>query len=198
MRILILVLGTACTNLLLAINVRGQSFSNSTSALSKDSSFSTKAVDLLLESYKAVLIKNTQFFLGGTVESEQILAQERGKQDQIIPPGELVFDVGDNFGFGSVINPPTALNGLTRKSFILPGSSTFNTLPITINFQQRLGDSQRLLLQAIGVDPQLFGIDLSYTLIPKTLPGAFSANFIYQSTLNPAFESEDSDRNVIL
>ncbi|BAU65319.1 surface antigen [Stanieria sp. NIES-3757] len=197
-RILILVLGTACTNLLLAINVRGQSFSNSTSALSKDSSFSTKAVDLLLESYKAVLIKNTQFFFEGTVESEQVLAQEQKKQDQVIPPGELVFDVGENFGFGSIIEPPTALNGLTRKGFILPGSSTFNTLPITINFQQKVGDSQRLLMQAIGVDPQLFGVDISYTLAPKSLPGAFSANFIYQSTLNPAFESEDSDRNVTL
>ena len=48
-----------------------------------------------------------------------------------------------------------------------------------------------MLLQAGGIDPQVIAFDLSYTIAPKSLPGAFSSNLIYQSTLSPAFQDDD-------
>ena len=240
MRLLILVLGTACANLFLTTAVGGQSFSNfasaspsSTSATGDvsnksqthriktqdrqtspidevqsgstvsrqstlDRSISTQAADLLWKPHNGIMTSNTKFSLEPTVESEQILAQQKEKKDDYIPPGQLVINLNGGFGFGSVIEPPTALNGLTRTGFVLPGSKNFTTLPITLHFQQPLGDSQSLLLQLESVDPQVFALDLSYKIAPQSLPGEFSANFIYQSTLHPAFESEDSERNVTL
>jgi outer membrane protein insertion porin family len=169
-------------------------FAPSISRLSTlDSSISTRAADLLWEPRNGILTNNAKFSLEPTVESEAILAQKEDQQDEdkqedYIPPGEIVIKLSSGFGFGSQIDPPTALNGLTRKSFVLPGSKSFNTLPVLLHFKQGLGDNQGLLLQLAGVDPQVFALDLSYTIAPKSLPGAFSANFIYQSTLHPAFE----------
>lgn len=179
-------------------------FAPSISRLSTlDSSISTRAADLLWEPRNGILTNNAKFSLEPTVESEAILAQKEDQQDEdkqedYIPPGEIVIKLSSGFGFGSQIEPPTALNGLTRKGFVLPGSKTFNTLPILLHFKQGLGDNQGLLLQLAGVDPQVFALDLSYTIAPQSLPGAFSANFIYQSTLYPAFESENSERDVTL
>ncbi len=171
--------------------------------------YSIQAADLIFEPDNLVLSKsqlvqpvlgvlpwtsNTNFSLEPTVASEPILAQQEEKpeeqQEQFIPPGEVVIPVGTSFGFGSTTFPPNGLNGLTRRTLILPGSQSFNTLPIGLYLQQRLGDSQKLLLQAGGVDPQVISFDLSYNLAPKSWSGGISANFIYQSTLSPAFKGE--------
>ena len=171
--------------------------------------YSTQAADLIFEPDNLVLSKsqqaslfdngvswtsNTNFSLEPTVASEPILAQQEEKpeepEEELIPPGEIVIPVGRSFGFGSTNFPPNGLNGLTRRPLILQGSESFNTLPIGLYVQQRLGDTQKLLLQAGGVDPQVVAFDLSYTLAPKSWSGGISANFIYQSTLSPAFQSD--------
>ncbi len=171
--------------------------------------YSTQAADLIFEPDNLVLTKsqqaslfdrgvswtsNTNFSLEPTVASEPILAQQEEKpeepEDRLIPPGEIVIPVGTSFGFGSTNFPPNGLNGLTRRPLILQGSESFNTLPILLYLQQKLGDSQKLVLQAGGIDPQVVAFDLGYTLAPKSWSGGISANFIYQSTLSPAFQSD--------
>ena len=171
--------------------------------------YSTRAADLIFEPDNLVLSKsqlvqpvlgvlpwtsNTNFSLEPTVASEPILAQQEEtpeeKQEEFIPPGEIVIPVGTSFGFGSRTFPPNGLNGLTRRTLILPGSQSFNTLPLGFYLQKRLGDSQNLRLQAGGVDPQVIAFDLGYTITPKSWTGGISANFIYQSTLFPAFKGE--------
>ena len=228
LKLLIVVMATAGTQLFLTTAVRGQSFSNSTLAapnstaaageesqespiptLEKQERYSTQAANLIFKPDKVVLKKsqqaslfdsgvswtsNTNFSLEPTVASEPILAQQEEKpeeqQEQLIPPGEIVIPVGTSFGFGSTTFPPNGLNGLTRRTLILPGSQSFNTLPLGFYLQKRLGDSQNLRLQAGGVDPQVIAFDLGYTLTPKSWTGGISANFIYQSTLFPAFKGE--------
>ena len=229
LKLSILVIVPACSNIFLTTAVRGQSFSNSSLASPNSTSatedvsqesqiptletqerYSTQAADLIFEPDNLVLTKsqlvqpilgvlpwtsNTNFSLEPTVASEPILAQQEEKpeeqQEQLIPPGEIVVPVGRSFGFGSTTFPPNGLNGLTRRALILGGSQTFNTLPIGLYFQQKLGDSQKLMLQAGGVDPQIIAFDLSYTLTPKSWAGGLSSNFIYQSTLFPAFQDDD-------
>ena len=193
LKLSILAIVNAYTNIVLTTAVWGQSFSNS--SLGARNSTST-AGDVSQEAPISINEKQDRYSTQATdlifePDTEPILAQQEEQQEEPITAGDIVIPLSTSFGFGPVVFPPSALNGLTRRSFILPATKSFNTLPISLHYQQRLGDTQKFLLQAGGIDPQVVAFDLSYTIAPKSLPGAFSTNFIYQSTLSPAFQDDD-------
>ena len=98
---------------------------------------------------------------------------------------------GFTFGFGSLVGEPTALQGGTRKRINTIGQRV-SLFPAGGHFQQGLGANQRLLLEVIG-DAQAVGFDLSYTIAPKTIPGAFSVNAQTQRSFVGVFQEGDKD-----
>ena len=95
-----------------------------------------------------------------------------------------------NFGFGSRIGEPTALQGGTRRKVVSTSAQRLAAFPVAAHFEQGLGPNQRLLLEATG-DPQAFGLDFSYTIVPETIPGALSVNAMTQRSFVGVFEEGD-------
>ncbi len=209
-------------NLLGATVVWGQSTTNSvlnsqTSGISKQiqpslvprlhqlDQPSTNADDLFLSCNKEVSeISNTNFKFHCQNQGEQI-AQNNSKTEReqeesnILQPTKdrlrIELQKGDSraftFGFGSQIGEPTALQGGTRKRITTIGQR-IALFPAGFHFQQGLGDNQRLLLEVIG-DAQAVGFDLSYTIAPKTIPGAFSVNAQTQRSFVGVFQEGNKD-----
>ena len=82
---------------------------------------------------------------------------------------------GFNWGLGSLIGEPTALQGGTR----LKASPTVGQIdaifPVGGHLEKGFGPNQRVLLEFFG-DPQAVVLDLSYTIVPQSIPGEFSVN----------------------
>ncbi|MFB2939460.1 BamA/TamA family outer membrane protein [Aerosakkonemataceae cyanobacterium BLCC-F154] len=91
-----------------------------------------------------------------------------------------------SFGFGSILGEPTILNGPTRKVVVAAESTTLPNIAIAGYLQQRIGDNQRVVLEAVG-GLGLLGVDLSYSIAPTSLPGVFSLNVFSQQSRVPAF-----------
>lgn len=97
-----------------------------------------------------------------------------------------------SFGFGSTLGEPTALKGPTRQTVVAAQSTRLSSISIGGFLQQKIGDNQRLVLEAIA-DFQLLGADLSYSFAPGNLPGIFSVNFSSQQSRVPAFEEGERE-----
>jgi outer membrane protein insertion porin family len=98
-----------------------------------------------------------------------------------------------NVGLGSRIGRPTALLGGTR----LRASSTIGQIipvfPVGGHIEKGFGPNQRALLE-IFADVQAVVLDLSYTVAPKSIPGAFSVNAQTTRSFVGAFsEGDDVD-----
>ena len=80
-----------------------------------------------------------------------------------------------NWGLGSLIGEPTALQGGTR----LKASPTVGQIdaifPVGGHLVKGFGPNQRVLLEFFG-DVQAVVLDLSYTIVPQSIPGEFSVN----------------------
>lgn len=66
-----------------------------------------------------------------------------------------------SFGFGSILGEPTILNGPTRKLVVAAESNTLPNIAIAGYLQQRIGDNQRVVLEAVG-GLGLLGVDLDH------------------------------------
>ena len=158
-----------------------------------DVQFSTQAADLLPSyedlspTYGKVRIREFRLAQGTDPESAPGPSQqdenERGKLKIPLGGGE---DFA--FGFGSLIQEPTALEGPTRDLPVSAQSTRLAVISVAAHARQRLTENQFLLLELIG-DPKLLGLDFSYTNNPTSLPGAFSVNFFNQRSLSPAFDN---------
>ena len=111
---------------------------------------------------------------------------DRGKLK--IPLGEGDF----SYGFGSLIDEPTALEGATRDLPVPAQSTRLSVISISGHLRQRLNENQFLLLELIA-DPKLYGVDFGYTNNPSSLPGAFTVNFFNQRGRSPAFENGETE-----
>ncbi|MGB5713444.1 MAG: BamA/TamA family outer membrane protein, partial [Waterburya sp.] len=105
-------------------------------------------------------------------------------------------DSSTNFGFGSLIGYPDALNGPTRGSLNVPEEETrLSVISVSGHIKQDLGENQAILLEGI-TDPKLYGLDFRYGNLAPSLPGAFAANIYNQSGQSPAFENGEKDVNL--
>lgn len=165
---------------------------------------STSAADLLLTCDNDLSkISHLSFKSYCQSQAEQ-LAQTDSKpegeeeESQILEPTNDRFRIqigndnpnGFNFGIGSRIGEPNALQAATRRKVVSTSAQTATFLPVQGFIEQGLGSNQRLLLEVKG-DTQLAGLDLSYTLSPKTIPGTFSVNAQTQRSFVGVFESGD-------
>ena len=122
---------------------------------------------------------------------------------QIVEPTEDRLRIGSededpkafNFGIGSRLGEPTALKGPTRIGAVTTSGQIDLVFPIAGFLQQGLGTNQRLLLEALG-DFQGFGLDLSYTIVPDKIPGAFSLNAQTVRSFVGVFEGGNPDVNL--
>lgn len=96
------------------------------------------------------------------------------------------------FGLGSEIGEPTALKGPTRLEVTEAIGQPLTDFPVAGFLQQGFGPGQRLLLEILG-DPQAFAVDLSYSIAPKTIPGAFSINVQSSRSFVGVFREGDND-----
>lgn len=94
------------------------------------------------------------------------------------------------FGLGSQLGEPTALQGQSRRKVVSTSAQTLTFFPIQGFIKQGLGAERRILLEFTG-DVRAFGLDLSYTFSPQTIPGAFSVNATTQRSFVGVFESGD-------
>lgn len=118
-----------------------------------------------------------------------------------VDDGDLQFPVtGEgrrfSFGVGSFLGEPTALEGPTRELSVAAQSTILSLASFTGHLRQELTDNQSLLLEFIA-DPQVLGVDFSYTIAPEALPGAFSINVFNQRGLNPALDEGDIDVDLL-
>lgn len=97
---------------------------------------------------------------------------------------------GFSFGFGSQIGEPTALTGETRRKVVAPQAETLGLLPALFYLQQGIGDNQRILLEGVA-DFENLAVDLSYTIDPRSIPGAFSINGTSSRARVSVFEEGD-------
>ncbi|MFB2833405.1 BamA/TamA family outer membrane protein [Floridanema evergladense] len=146
--------------------------------------FSTTAVDLLPNSPESQTGETAQDTPGNNAQPG---TTERRFNVPLFP-GDRAF----SFGFGSVIGEPTALKGPTRQTVVAAESTVLPSISIAGYVQQKIGDNQRLLLEAVG-GFQLIGADISYSIAPGTLPGIFSINFFSQQSRVPAFEEGERE-----
>lgn len=208
-RSLILVLGATCANLLFASATWGQSLSvtapplQNFSAVAVDANFkslmlqiaassqneftveerpSTRAADLL-----PAQSESTPMNAASSPPNSVTQPQQSGAQLKIpLSQGSFAF------GFGSLLPEPTTLQGPSRRRAVSTIGKTSSVISLNAYLRQMLEDNQFLLLQ-MTADPQRLGLDLSYTLAPKSLPGAFSANLFNQRSLIPVFEGGDRE-----
>ena len=96
------------------------------------------------------------------------------------------------FGIGSEIGEPTALKGPTRLEVTEAIGQPLTLFPVAGFLQQGFGPGERLLLEILA-DPQAFGLDLSYSIAPKTIPGAFSINVQSSRSFVGVFREGDND-----
>lgn len=137
--------------------------------------FSTNAVDLLPNASQSQTREFAQDSTDPRVNSSLF-------------PGDKAF----SFGFGSILGEPTALKGPTRETVVAAESTALPSFSINGYLQQKIGDNQRLVIEAIG-GFELLGVDLSYSIAPGTLPGIFSVNFSSQQSRVPAFEEGERE-----
>ena len=159
-------------------------------------SASTNAADLL-STCDNNLLKTEEISL-------QSHCQAQTKQlAQVVEPTEDRLRIGINnedpraftFGIGSQIGEPTALKGPTRLGAVETIGQKDLVFPIAGYLQQGLGPNQRLLLEILG-DVQGFGLDLSYSIVPETIPGSFSINVQTVRSLVGVFEGGNPDVNL--
>ena len=93
-------------------------------------------------------------------------------------------------GIGSEIGEPTALKGTTRLGAVTTTGQVDLIFPVAGFLKQGLGPNQRLLLEVLG-DVQGFGLDFSYTVVPNSIPGAFSINAQTVRTFAGVFRGGD-------
>ena len=130
-------------------------------------------------------------------------AKNQNQQSQIIEPTKDKFrlNFGNQdphaftFGFGTRIGEPSALQSGRRARVSNTLGQRLPFFPVGGFLQQGLGPNQRLLLEFIA-DIQAVGLDLSYTLAPESIPGAFSINASTQRSFVGVFESGDNDVNL--
>lgn len=186
---LFLILGTASANLLFPTVSWSQDLSWS-SLLLEASYFdrlayptleksSTNAADLLPNASESKLRETAQ----NTLDNRRLNGS--------VFPGKDGFSIG----FGSILEEPTALKGPTRETVVAAESTTVPNIAINGYLQQKIGDNQRVVLEAIA-GFELLGVDLSYSVAPTSLPGIFSFNVFSQQSRVPAFE--EGERKVEL
>jgi outer membrane protein insertion porin family len=95
-----------------------------------------------------------------------------------------------NFGFGSRIGIPSALQGPTRRKVVPTSATQLVVFPVPGFLQFSLSDNSRLLLEILG-DTEALGVDLSYSVAPSGLPGVFTINTSGMGSLAGAFEGGD-------
>ena len=176
----------------------------SVSELQQFRQYSTSAADLLLtcNNYSSKLKHNNLKFYCET-QTEQFAqtdskTESEEKESQILQPTNDRFRIqigndnphGFNFGLGSRIGEPNALQAATRRKVVSTSAQRVTFLPIQGFFEQGLGTNQRLLLEVKG-DTQLAGLDLSYSLSPQTILGTFSVNAQSHRSFVGVFESGD-------
>ena len=167
--------------------------------------YSTNAADLLLTCNYDDLLKvkhdSPEFYCKAPseklVQNNSTIENEPAESNILQPTNDrFKIQIGNNdpkafnFGLGSKIGEPTALQGATRKTVVSASAQKVNILPIQGFIEQGLGANQRLLLEIKG-DAQLAALDLSYTLSPPTIPGAFSVNAQTERSFVGVFESGD-------
>lgn len=160
-------------------------------ASASPASFSTQATDLLPPT------SETQPVAGMISLDNRYLAQETETAPSVeIDEGELDITVAEekNFriGFGSILPVPTALEGPTRERSVGAESTILSLASLAGHVRQRLGENQFVVLEGVA-DPQLLGIDLSYTIERKEIPGAYSVNIFNQRSLSPSLEGGDDE-----
>ncbi len=190
--------------------VPNSNFSESTEDNSKQKAshtgkFSTKATDLLPSCPKiysdSTIIENNTKTKSSCENKNQTIAQtdsnDNGSNiiEGILQPTkdrlQINFNERDpysfNWGLGSLIGEPTALQGGTR----LKASPTVGQIdvvfPIGGYIEKGFGYNQRALLEIFG-DVQGVVLDLSYTIAPQSIPGEFSFNVQTTRSLVGAFE----------
>ena len=209
----LLTLGTAAclANLLWSVVVWGQS-ATSSSQISKQTEdysipqlqkYSTTAADLLLICDRDLLKTNHLSFQSYCQAQTDSQTEKEEEESRIIEPTKdrLRIFFGDEdpyaftFGFGSKIGEPAALQGGKRVKVSNTIAQRLAFFPVGGFLQQGLGPNQRLLLEIIA-DIQAVGLDLSYTIAPPTIQGAFSINASTQRSFVGVFESGDPDVNL--
>lgn len=166
--------------------------------------YSTNAADLLVAcNHDLSKLKHNGLKFYCEIQAKELAQHDstiksEPAESQILQPTNDRFKIqtgnddpnGFKFGLGSKVGEPNALQAATRRKVVSTSAQTVAFLPIQGFFEQGLGANQRLLLEVKG-DPQLAGLDLSYTLSPQTIPGGFSVNIQTQRSFVGVFESGD-------
>ena len=98
-----------------------------------------------------------------------------------------------NFGFGTIISYPDALNGPTRQSLDVPQQETgLAVVSVAGHLRQDFGKNQGILVEGVA-DPKRYGLDLRYGNSAPALPGAFAFNIYNSAARSPAFENGEED-----
>lgn len=135
-------------------------------------------------------------FEAGELFDPTLLAQTRSSRDDPAyllpnPRGKLRIPIGERrivYGFGSLLQEPTALEGATRDHPVNAADNRVGAISAPLYVGARLGDDQAMLLEWL-VGLKSFDFDLSYFFAPESLPGTFSVNLISQQDQNAAYTS---------
>lgn len=171
-------------------------------ATTSDEPFSTQANDLRPDPLD---ITSSSIYLANELrlaqDSETGVEPEAGSETEPTPgpavdDRQLEITVVDkpafSIGFGSDIDEPTALEGPTRELTVAAESTILSLASLSGHIRQRIGDNQSILVEGV-LDPELLGIDISYTVAPESIPGEFSFNFFNQRSLSPSLEGGDDE-----
>lgn len=180
---LFLILGATCANILVTNPSWSQDLSWTDLLL--EASYFDGLVDRSLEKFST----NAADLLPNTSESQTGETAQNTPNNNAQPGTEPLFPGSKplSFGFGSILGEPTTLKGPTRQTVVAAESTTLPNFSIGGYLQQKIGDNQRLLVEAVG-GFQFLGIDLSYSVAPGSLPGIFSFNFSSQQSRVAAFD----------
>ena len=138
--------------------------------------FSTLAADLLPPCDRDLSeISRASFQSPCQAQTEQLAQIVDPTKDRLRIGSEDEDPRAFNFGIGSQIGEPTALKGTTRIGAVTTTGQVDLFFPVAGFLQQGLGPNQRLLLEVLE-DVQGVGLDFSYTVVPNSIPGAFSIN----------------------
>ena len=162
---------------------------------------STKAADLLppcdrdLSEISHVNVKKSDCPAQVQAPTKQLAQVVTPTEDRLRIGAEDEDPRAFTFGIGSEIGEPTALKGPTRLGAVETIGQKDLVFPVAGFLQQGLGPNQRLLLEILG-DVQGFGMDLSYTILPETIPGSFSINAQTVRSFAGVFEGGNPDVNL--
>lgn len=105
------------------------------------------------------------------------LADPQESEERFLGPsgGQLGIGGDEGFGLGTALDDPSALYGPSRTDVVLQGTDRQSVINLNAYYAHKFSEQARFLVET-SLDPNFLGLDLSYTVRPKSWDGSLSFN----------------------